>query len=160
MAFPGELPHVDGFAAFCSIQKWPSASVKDRRPKCPSRSVQVSMSFSFGIPSVSPSVLIENGFVSIRHLGRIIAVVRVADRTGRTSTAAVTGIVTGAHVSPRLGFMVLADPTRSAADSAFRCHYFSFSRYWGLGSSSLPCGARAIFGDYAKVGVSIISGRR
>jgi hypothetical protein len=54
-------------------------------------------------------LLIKKRPVSIRHLRRIIAVARIADGTRRTSTPAATGIITGAHASPRLGFMVLAD---------------------------------------------------
>jgi hypothetical protein len=56
----------------------------------------------------------------------MIAVARVADRTRCTSTAAATSIFTGARATPRLGFMVLADPARSAAHLAFRRHAFSF----------------------------------
>jgi hypothetical protein len=74
-------------------------------------------------PSLSKNDLYPSGI-----LRRIIAVARIADGTRHTSTAAATGIVTGAHASPRLGFMVLADPARSVTRLAFRRHYYTFSR--------------------------------
>jgi hypothetical protein len=79
-----------------------------------------------------PFVLVKKCPVSVRHLRRIIAVARVADWTGRTSTAAATGIDTGARASPRLGFMVFAHPTRSAARLAFRRHTSSFPLFQTL----------------------------
>jgi hypothetical protein len=116
--------------------------VKHRSPECPSRSVQVSISFNFGDPfNAATHPYRESSCIHLASSARIIAVARVANRTRRTSTAAATGIVTGARVSPRLGFMVFADPTRSAAHLAFCRHYSNFSLYDRLFHHARPCQA-------------------
>jgi len=65
--------------------------------------------------SVSPAILVEDDFESVRHFRLMPAITSIAGRTRDTGTAAMAGILARAVIAPRLVDVILTDPSRSAA---------------------------------------------
>jgi hypothetical protein len=135
--------------------------VKHRRPECPSRSVQDSMSVSFGDP-----------FNAATHPYRESSCIHLASsadyrgRSGCRPDKAYRHHRSDRHRHwysrlPRAWFHGLRIPNPFQRTPCIPSPFLQFPPdVRALGSSSLPCKAHAIFGDYATVGVSIISGCR
>src|ERR1043165_6679496 len=133
--FRASFAHFDALARFCSSHRCPSASVKDRRPECPSRSVHVFISFSDD--SVLRAIGVDHSPVSRRHLWQLLAYRPIAHRARHSGAAAVAGILPVARAVPWFVGMVFTYPTRPARKPRilmFPYHHafslFLFRRLW------------------------------
>ena len=158
---PGIIGRGLACRAFCSSQKWPSASVKHRKAGVPKsvapglHVLQLWRSLQCRHPSLSRIVLYSSGILG--GLSRLLGL-----QTGQGAPAPPQRQASSLVLSPPHGLVSWSSQTQPVPPHTL--HSVATTSVslgiGGLGTSGLPCGAGAIFGDYATVGVSIISGCR